>query len=102
MAQVFVRDEQLCKQYAQFASDLDRWHFKIIYWFMFVLNLMILFIASWTYTKYVICVSLISLLKARVKSYTQNDMQTNIQFPITEVKKLSNYTVMSLRGVQEA
>ncbi|KAH8125856.1 hypothetical protein FP744_10009136 [Trichoderma asperellum] len=51
MAQVFVRDEQLCKQYAQFASDLDRWHFKIIYWFMFVLNLMILFIASWTYTK---------------------------------------------------
>lgn len=102
MAQVFVRDEQLCNQYAQFASDLDRWHFKIIYWFMFVLNLMILFIASWTYTKYVICISLISLLKARVKSYTQNDMQTNIQFQITEVKKLSNYTVMNLRGVQEA
>ncbi|KAL6897463.1 hypothetical protein GGI43DRAFT_385327 [Trichoderma evansii] len=51
MAQAFVKDEDLCKQYAQFASDLDRWHFKIIYWFMFVLNLMILFIASWTYTQ---------------------------------------------------
>lgn len=51
MAQAFVKDEDLCKQYAQFASDLDRWHFKIIYWFMFVLNLMILFVASWTYTQ---------------------------------------------------
>ncbi|KAL7784289.1 hypothetical protein V8C37DRAFT_413445 [Trichoderma ceciliae] len=51
MAQAFVKDEELCKRYAQFASELDRWHFKIIYWFMFVLNLVILFIASWTYTR---------------------------------------------------
>ncbi|UKZ70957.1 uncharacterized protein TrAtP1_011925 [Trichoderma atroviride] len=51
MVQTFVKDDKLCKRYAQFASDLDRWHFRIIYWFMFVLNLMILFVASWTYTK---------------------------------------------------
>ncbi|PNP48523.1 hypothetical protein TGAMA5MH_00417 [Trichoderma gamsii] len=51
MVQTFVKDDRLCKKYAQFASDLDRWHFRIIYWFMFVLNLIILFVASWTYTK---------------------------------------------------
>jgi hypothetical protein len=62
MAQGFMKDEELCKQYAQFASELDRWHFKIIYWFMFVLNLVILFIASWTYTKYII-----PLLRAALK-----------------------------------
>ncbi|KAL7811939.1 hypothetical protein V8C26DRAFT_407638 [Trichoderma gracile] len=51
MVQAFMRDEELCRKYAKFAADLDRWHFKIIYWFMFVLNLVILFIASWTYTR---------------------------------------------------
>ncbi|KAL7918672.1 hypothetical protein ACQKWADRAFT_323583 [Trichoderma austrokoningii] len=51
MVQAYVKDDKLCKQYALFASDLDLWHFKIIYWFMFVLNFMILFVASWTYTK---------------------------------------------------
>lgn len=51
MAQAFERDDELCRKYAKFAADLDRWHFKIIYWFMFVLNLVILFIASWTYTR---------------------------------------------------
>ncbi|EGR49671.1 uncharacterized protein TRIREDRAFT_106684 [Trichoderma reesei QM6a] len=51
MAQAFMRDDELCRKYAKFAADLDRWHFKIIYWFMFVLNLVILFIASWAYTR---------------------------------------------------
>ncbi|KAK1237065.1 hypothetical protein MKX07_000487 [Trichoderma sp. CBMAI-0711] len=51
MAQAFMRDDELCRKYARFAADLDRWHFKIIYWFMFVLNLVILFIASWAYTR---------------------------------------------------
>ena len=51
MAQTFMRDDELCKQYAKFAADLDRWHFKIIYWFMFVLNLVILFVASWAYIR---------------------------------------------------
>jgi hypothetical protein len=65
MVQTFVKDDKLCKRYAQFASDLDRWHFRIIYWFMFVLNLMILFVASWTYTKYVVSIPLIGLLRVR-------------------------------------
>lgn len=49
----FVKDQALCDQYAQFASHLDRWHFKIIYWSMFVTNMVVLFLASWTYIQYV-------------------------------------------------
>ncbi|KAK5994103.1 hypothetical protein PT974_07543 [Cladobotryum mycophilum] len=47
----FQRDEELCQKYAQFASHLDRWQFKVLYWFLFITNLMVLFIASWTYTR---------------------------------------------------
>ncbi|CEJ80425.1 hypothetical protein VHEMI00606 [[Torrubiella] hemipterigena] len=42
---------ELCKKYAQFASHMVRWQFKIIYWFMFITNLIVLFLASWIYTK---------------------------------------------------
>ncbi|KAH7318091.1 hypothetical protein B0I35DRAFT_409036 [Stachybotrys elegans] len=47
----FQRDDELCRRYAQFASHMDRWQFKIIYWTMFVTNLIVLFLASYTYTK---------------------------------------------------
>lgn len=49
----FEPDPALCRQYAQFASNLDRWQFKIIYWAMFGTNLIILFLASWIYIKWV-------------------------------------------------
>ena len=49
----FVKDEELCQQYAQFASHMVRWQFKIIYWTMFMSNLFVLFLASWTFTKFV-------------------------------------------------
>jgi hypothetical protein len=47
----FERDEELCRHYAQFASHMVRWQFKIIYWSMFITNLFVLFLASWTFTK---------------------------------------------------
>ena len=49
----FVRDPELCEKYAQFASHLVRWQFKIIYWTLFITNLFVLFLASWTYIRYV-------------------------------------------------
>jgi hypothetical protein len=48
---VFVKDEELCQRYALFASHMVRWQFKIIYWTMFMTNLLVLFLASWTYIK---------------------------------------------------
>ncbi|KAL2203186.1 hypothetical protein CC79DRAFT_1373332 [Sarocladium strictum] len=51
MASSFEPNEELCQKYAQFAAHLDRWHFKIIYWSLFITNLIVLFIASWTYTR---------------------------------------------------
>ncbi|KAJ4135218.1 hypothetical protein NW768_004839 [Fusarium equiseti] len=51
---LFTREEpnpDLCRQYAGFASHMVRWQFKIIYWTMFVSNLLVLFIASWTYIR---------------------------------------------------
>ena len=50
----FVKDPELCEKYAGFASHMVRWEFKIIYWTMFITNLFVLFLASWTYTKYVL------------------------------------------------
>ncbi|KAL6849058.1 hypothetical protein ACO1O0_008588 [Amphichorda felina] len=47
----FVKDPSLCKKYAQFASHMVRWEFKIIYWTLFITNLFVLFLASWTFTK---------------------------------------------------
>ncbi|KFA63096.1 hypothetical protein S40285_05911 [Stachybotrys chlorohalonatus IBT 40285] len=47
----FHRDEALCQRYAQFASHMVRWQFKIIYWTMFVANLIVLFLASWVYMR---------------------------------------------------
>ncbi|GAB0137668.1 hypothetical protein EsDP_00005925 [Epichloe bromicola] len=44
-------DPLLCDKYAQFASHLDRWHFKILYWTLFITNLLVLFFGSWLYTK---------------------------------------------------
>ncbi|GAO15368.1 uncharacterized protein UV8b_07072 [Ustilaginoidea virens] len=43
-------DPLLCHKYAQFAAHLDRWHFKVIYWTMFISNLLVLFFGSWVYT----------------------------------------------------
>lgn len=87
MAKAFIRDEDLCQRYAQFASDLDRWHFKILYWFMFVLNLVILFIASWTYTKYTIPLLYMQLFRSIRANYIliQNPRnKRGIQSPATK------------------
>lgn len=46
-------DPALCERYAQFASHMVRWEFKIIYWTLFISNLFVLFLASWAYTRYV-------------------------------------------------
>ncbi|KND91836.1 hypothetical protein TOPH_03306 [Tolypocladium ophioglossoides CBS 100239] len=54
MASQFKPDPELCHQYAQFASHMVRWQFKVIYWTMFITNLLVLFFASWLYTKYVL------------------------------------------------
>ncbi|KAK7424620.1 hypothetical protein QQZ08_008503 [Neonectria magnoliae] len=54
MASIFVRQDvspELCLKYAQFASHMVRWQFKIIYWSLFFSNLFVLFLASWTYTR---------------------------------------------------
>lgn len=51
MPAAFEPNPELCLKYARFASHLDRWHFMFIYWSMFVFNLFILFVASWTYTE---------------------------------------------------
>ncbi|KAH6988097.1 hypothetical protein BGZ61DRAFT_474675 [Ilyonectria robusta] len=54
MASVFIRQEisqELCERYAGFASHMVRWQFKIIYWTLFISNLFVLFLASWTYTR---------------------------------------------------
>ncbi|POR39766.1 Uncharacterized protein TPAR_00050 [Tolypocladium paradoxum] len=51
MASHFQPDPELCHQYAHFASHLARWQFKILYWTMFITNLLVLFLASWVYTK---------------------------------------------------
>lgn len=100
MVQTFVKDDKLCKKYALFASDLDQWHFRIIYWFMFVLNLMILFVASWTYTKCVISMSLIASPRARFKLQTQDYMEPNTSLPTTGAKKPSSCTAMTPASVQ--
>ncbi|PFH59001.1 hypothetical protein XA68_12930 [Ophiocordyceps unilateralis] len=51
MAGHFEPDQELCRRYALFAADLQRGHFLILYWFMFIGNLSILFFASWIYIK---------------------------------------------------
>ncbi|RDA91821.1 hypothetical protein CP533_2815 [Ophiocordyceps camponoti-saundersi (nom. inval.)] len=51
MAGHFDPDPELCQQYAMFAASLQRRHFLILYWFMFIANLSILFFASWIYIK---------------------------------------------------
>ena len=48
----FVQNPELCEKYAGFASHMVRWQFKIIYWAMFMTNLIVLFLASWTFIKY--------------------------------------------------
>lgn len=49
----FEPDPALCHRYARFAAGLERWEFKIMYWAMFGTNLIVLFLVSWVYTKYV-------------------------------------------------
>ncbi|KAG6119857.1 hypothetical protein E4U13_007210 [Claviceps humidiphila] len=44
-------DPLLCVKYARFASHLDRWHFKVIYFTLFIANLFLLFLGSFLYTK---------------------------------------------------
>ncbi|KAF4595984.1 hypothetical protein GQ602_001597 [Ophiocordyceps camponoti-floridani] len=51
MAGHFAPDQQLCRRYAGFAADLQRGHFLVLYWIMFIGNLSILFFASWIYIK---------------------------------------------------
>ncbi|OAA49224.1 hypothetical protein ISF_09436 [Cordyceps fumosorosea ARSEF 2679] len=40
-----------CLKYAQFASHLVRWQFKVIYWTLFISNLLLLFFGSFAYIK---------------------------------------------------
>ncbi|KAJ4165894.1 hypothetical protein LMH87_007503 [Akanthomyces muscarius] len=40
-----------CLKYAQFASHLVRWQFKVIYWTLFITNLLLLFFGSFVYIK---------------------------------------------------
>ena len=47
----FVKDEALCRKYAPFASHLVRWQLETVYWTLFVVNLLVLFFASWTFVK---------------------------------------------------
>ncbi|KAF5003619.1 hypothetical protein FDECE_9824 [Fusarium decemcellulare] len=54
MTSLFAREapsQELCERYASFASHMVRWQFKIIYWVLFVSNLLVLFVASWTYIR---------------------------------------------------
>ncbi|KAJ6440101.1 CobW domain-containingprotein [Purpureocillium lavendulum] len=44
-------DPALCKHYAGFASHMSLWQFQVVYWVLFVLNLVVLFFSSWIYTK---------------------------------------------------
>ena len=46
-------DPQLCEKYAQFASHMERWQLTIIYWTLFITNLIVLFFGSWMYIRYV-------------------------------------------------
>jgi ABC-type maltose transport system permease subunit len=100
MAQAFMRDDELCRKYAKFAADLDRWHFKIIYWFMFVLNLVILFIASWAYTRY--AAYLTRIPNAHSHEYMYRSQVTNEQFshePRRRARMLVRYMLMCLACV---
>jgi hypothetical protein len=50
MASIFSdRDDVRCRHYARFAAHLDRAHFDIIYWVLFMLVIILLFSASWRY-----------------------------------------------------
>lgn len=44
-------DSPNCLKYAQFASHLDLWQFKVIYWTLFISNLLFLFFGSFAYIK---------------------------------------------------
>ena len=44
-------DPAKCVKYAHFASHMERWQFKIIYWSLFIANLAVLFIGSFVYIK---------------------------------------------------
>ncbi|KAH6845259.1 hypothetical protein B0I37DRAFT_180455 [Chaetomium sp. MPI-CAGE-AT-0009] len=43
-------DPERCDRYAGFASHLDRKSFDFLYWFLFVLVIFMLFLASWKYS----------------------------------------------------
>lgn len=57
MAMVSARGEDIdlrqCMHYAQFASNLDRWHFDFLYWILFATNIFLLSLASFWYSRYV-------------------------------------------------
>ncbi|KAM3450318.1 hypothetical protein MY3296_006206 [Beauveria thailandica] len=40
-----------CLKYAQFTAHLGRWQFKVIYWTLFITNLLLLFFGSYIYIK---------------------------------------------------
>lgn len=61
-------DPERCKQYAAFASHLDRKSFDFIYWFLFVLVICMLFLASWKYS------GLVALTKVLPSTHRGTDM----------------------------
>ncbi|KAK4190506.1 hypothetical protein QBC35DRAFT_70210 [Podospora australis] len=46
----FIVDPEKCAHYAAFASHLHRQAFDFIYWFLFILVIAMLFLASWKYS----------------------------------------------------
>lgn len=42
-------DPVRCEHYARFTSHLDRIHFDVIYWVLFLCVIATLFLASWIY-----------------------------------------------------
>lgn len=46
-------NEDQCRHYAGFAAHLDRHHFDIVYWVLFMLVVLMLFTASYKYSRLV-------------------------------------------------
>ena len=54
MAAGFVEvNEAQCRHYAAFAAHLDRSHFDVVYWLLFLLVVLMLFTASYKYSRFV-------------------------------------------------
>lgn len=67
-----IHPEQ-CQHYAQFASHLGRTAFDGIYWSLFVFVILMLFLASWKYSGYVVIFSPFLLLSSTLTNmFSQN------------------------------